>query len=262
MKNKCLKVMTFNLKTDHLFSKKNTWKRRGGAAYSILNKYKCDIIGTQEVSGSIYEDIISRLKGYKIIGKPRTRKIMSERNSILVSEKFNIMNEETFWLSNNPDKEGSSFWYSLFPRICTTAIIMEGNERIARVYNTHLDCLLPIARKKGLEKIIEHMKKYHSEEKLPTILMGDFNAGPNSRLIKGLNERRLDDGKLVAVQEYDKKLYKIGTFRSKKTIHIDYIFVSEDFKINNVQIIKDNYNGIYPSDHYPLMAELQIKEKL
>ena len=59
MKNKCLKVMTFNLKTDHLFSKKNTWKRRGGAAYSILNKYKFDIIGTQEVSGSIDEDIIS-----------------------------------------------------------------------------------------------------------------------------------------------------------------------------------------------------------
>lgn len=36
------------------------------------------------------------------------------------------------------------------------------------------------------------------------------------------------------------------------------LFVSEDIEIIDAQIIKYNVNGKYPSDHYPLMAEIKI----
>ena len=46
----------------------------------------------------------------------------------------------------------------------------------------------------------------------------------------------------------------------EKGLHIEYIFVSEDLEIVDVDIIKDNENGKYPSDHYPLIADIILKK--
>ncbi len=52
----------------------------------------------------------------------------------------------------------------------------------------------------------------------------------------------------------------MSKFKGKeKGLHIDYIFVSEDLEIVDVNIIKDNIDGKYPSDHYPLVADIRIK---
>ena len=52
----------------------------------------------------------------------------------------------------------------------------------------------------------------------------------------------------------------MSNFKGKeKGLHIDYIFVSEDLEIVDVNIIKDNIDGKYPSDHYPLVADIRIK---
>ena len=49
----------------------------------------------------------------------------------------------------------------------------------------------------------------------------------------------------------------MGTFKGReKGMHIDYIFVSEEFNIKHVEIIRNNINGKYPSDHYPIMATI------
>ena len=39
-------------------------------------------------------------------------------------------------------------------------------------------------------------------------------------------------------------------------MHLDYIFISPEHKVEKVQIIKDNINGRFPSDHYPLLADI------
>ena len=54
----------------------------------------------------------------------------------------------------------------------------------------------------------------------------------------------------------------MSSFKGKeKGLHIDYIFVSEDLEIVDVDIVKDNINGKYPSDHYPLIADIRIKNE-
>lgn len=258
-----MRIMTFNLRCDFLLDFNNRWDSRKHLTYKILNDYKCDIIGTQELTNRMHEDIKNNIKNYNIIGKPRSKKYFSERNDILVLKNHKISEMKTFWLSNTPDKEGSSIWYSLFPRICTTAIIEFDNKKRIRVCNSHLDCLLPKAREEGLKKLIEVIKIEQKKEELPIIIMGDFNAKPDSSLIKNFTNGKYTNKRLVAVQEYDENLYgkaTMGTFKGKDSgIHIDYIFVSEEFEILNTKIIKYNENGKYPSDHYPLMADLKLK---
>ena len=259
-----MRVMSFNLRSDFILDFKNRWDNRRELVYDIIKKYQCDIIGVQEVTNKMFEDITGNVKDYYIVGKPRSKKYFSERNNLFISKKHDIEEHKTFWLSKSPDKVGSQLWYSLYPRICTTAVIQLEDNRRVRVYNTHLDCLLPQARDFGLKKLGQFIEKNRKVENLPVIVMGDFNATPNSKVIKKFAAGEYSTSRFVAVQEIKKELYEKSTmssFKGKENgLHIDYIFVSEELEIVDVDIVKDNINGKYPSDHYPLIADIRIKK--
>ena len=90
--------------------------------------------------------------------------------------------------------------------------------------------------------------------------MGDFNANPGHKLIKGFLEWELNNKPFVAVQDYDRSIYSkatMGRFKNReKGMHLDYIFISQEYQVTKVQIIKDNVEGRFPSDHYPLLADI------
>ena len=257
-----MNIMTFNLRCDFLLDINNRWKDRRDIVYEIISRYKCDIIGIQEATETMYNDLKVNMNSYNIIGSPRTHKFFSERNNILIHNQYKIFSSKTFWLSDTPDVKGSSKWFSVFPRICTTAVVETEEGKKIRVCNSHLDCLTSKAREYQLEKLMDIIEEEQKKENLPLIVMGDFNSKPDSRLIKNLSSGVYGSKKMSAVQEYDKKLYLSSTmsrFKGKeKGLHIDYIFVSEEFKVKNVEIVRYNLNGKYPSDHYPLSAEIEI----
>lgn len=258
-----MRIMTFNLRSDFILDRKNRWNYRANIVYDTIINNQCDIVGVQELNNLMFKDIKENLDGYEIIGKPRSKKYFVERNDILVSKKHTILDYDTFWLSKNPDKVGSSIWYSLYPRICTTALLLLESGKKVRVYNTHLDCFLPHARAYGLKQIGKHIEEKQKGEAVPIILMGDFNATPNSKVIAQFVEGNYNGKKFVAVQEVDKTIYNNTTmskFKGKeKGMHIDYIFVSDEFVIENTEIVKHNDNGRYPSDHYPIIADIKIE---
>ena len=259
-----MKVMTFNLRTDFLLDINNRWNKRKEIVYDILNNNDCDIIGVQELNNKMFKDISKEALGYNIIGNPRSLKYFIERNDILVSKKHKILEYSTFWLSEDPEKIGSAIWYSVYPRICTTALIRLNDGNIVRVYNTHLDFLLSKAREYGLKKIGEYMDKQHEKDNYPAIIMGDFNASPTSKAIKNFSEGKYSSKKFIAVQDHKKEIYNMSTMSkfkgNKKGLHIDYIFVTEEFKVLDTEILEYNKNGKYPSDHYPMIAKLDINK--
>lgn len=258
-----MRVMTFNLRCDFILDFNNRWDMRKDIAVNLINHYKCDFIGVQEATKKMHDYLCYNLQNYYIVGRSRSKSISDERNDILIDKKYKIKEYKTFWLSDNPQKVGSSKWYSLYPRICTTAVVNIGNNNNIRICNSHLDCFLPQAREYGLRKLIEVIKREQEKEELPLIIMGDFNATPNSRLIQNFKNGVYTDKKMIAVQDANSSIYKErtrGNFKGrKKGLHIDYIFVSEEFEIFNVEIVKYNENGRYPSDHYPVFAEIKLK---
>lgn len=257
-----MRVMTFNLRCDFILDFNNPWKKRKAIVFDIMKRYDLDIIGVQEVTDKMYIDILENMGDYNIIGTARTKRIFVEKNDILVNKKHKIISHKTFWLSENTAKVGSSKWYSLYPRICTTCVIETNTGKRLRVCNSHLDCLLPQARSFGLKKLAETIQLLQEEEDLPLIIMGDFNATPESKVIKEFLNGTINNKRCIAVQEINKELYNFSTmskFKGKeKGMHIDYIFVSEDIEIIAADIIKDNNEGKYPSDHYPIVAEVKI----
>lgn len=39
---------------------------------------------------------------------------------------------------------------------------------------------------------------------------------------------------------------------------IDYIFVSPGVEVKTHRVVTDLYNGLYPSDHFPLVADVLL----
>ncbi|MDE5977097.1 MAG: endonuclease/exonuclease/phosphatase family protein [Turicibacter sp.] len=165
-----MRIMTFNLRSDFIFDGKNRWKNRKHIVHEILNHYACDIIGLQEVTTRMRHDLEGMLEDYQIVGEARSKKLFVEHNNLLISKRYKIIEEETFWLSNTPQKVGSSIWYSIFPRICTTVKVELEGGTVIRIYNTHLDCYLSPARKYGLKKIMRYIAKQHELEHIPVVL--------------------------------------------------------------------------------------------
>lgn len=255
-----MKVMTFNLRADNPLDMKNKWKYRRDFIYDIINQSNCDIIGLQEITNQMEQDLKENIVGYHQIGISRTKNFFMERNTVLVKKKYSIVEEKTFWLSKRPEKKGSAMWHSLFPRICTMVICQLDEQKIA-IYNTHLDCLSPIARKKGLRIILNKIREQQEMEKMPCLLMGDFNAKPNSKVMQQFKAKGYGIDGLRPVQDIKPQLYKkatVGGFKGKeKGRHIDYIFASKEFDILDVEIARYNRAGRYPSDHYPVIAKLK-----
>lgn len=258
-----MRVMTFNLRADNLLDRRNRWKQRSTIVYELIRKYDCDIVGLQEVTNPMEEDLKNNIRGYHHIGVSRTNRFFMERNTVLIKRQYDVLHSKTFWLSKRPEKSGSGMWHALFPRICTRVIYkLNGQDKIC-VYNTHLDCLSPVARRYGLKVILSDIDTCLKREKMPCILTGDFNARPNSQVMKQFRREAYELNGLRAVQDIRPEIYKnttMGGFKERdEGMHIDYIFVSQEFDILNAQIIRYNQNGKFPSDHYPIMAELRLK---
>lgn len=258
-----MRVMTFNLRTDSIFDIRNPWKSRKTMVNNIIAMYNPDILGVQELNNSMFKDLSESLKEqYNMVGEARTKNLFAEKNDILVKKSHRIKSHTTFWLSSEPERVGSSQWHSLFPRICTTALIEMECGKMVRVYNTHLDCISPWARDYGLKKISEIIEENYESEKVPVMLMGDFNATPHSKTIKNFIALNKDKRNFIAVQEINKDMYSESTMSkfkgATKGMHIDYIFVSDEFNVMSSEIVRYNENGKYPSDHYPLVAELTL----
>ena len=96
--------------------------------------------------------------------------------------------------------------------------------------------------------------------------MGDFNATPNSTIIQNVVNGIYSKKKFIAVQDHNKALYEQTTmsmFKGNKTgIHIDYIFVSEEFNIISTEIGDYHKEDKYPSDHYPIIADVDLNVEM
>ncbi len=262
-----MRIMTFNLKNDTIFTLKHMrWQQRKQAVLHILKHYQPDVVGFQELTLSMKADLQQHLPEYHFVGQARvpTEFDKNEQTNIAYKRQiFHCLYESTFWLSSTPTIHGSKNILSVFPRICTIAKLEHvESKKVYTLYNTHLDHLFSINRKKGLDVISKWMSEYQDTHHV--ILMGDFNTHNES----------------VAVQTFLsqntrlKSIYDLYDLKPHNTIHsgfghqnykskpIDYIFISDTLEIVDAKIIHGKVNGVYPSDHYPVICDLNDKEKL
>jgi Metal-dependent hydrolase len=254
-----IKVFTYNLRCDVDGDGINAFRRRHPYVKQRLEAHKPDIIGFQEILPHMRDWLCSNLDGYTVVGIGRDNDLQGESNVIAYrTNLFTLISLDTFWLSDTPAVPGSRFStdQSSCPRICTCATLKHNkSDDMFRFYNTHLDHVGPMAQIQGLSEILQRISKDNGTAKMPYILTGDFNNTPDSALIKSALAYK--SGEMKDSTEGTGGTYH-GFGRIDNPGKIDYIFTDAPFDPSKSAVITDSQDGVFMSDHYPVVAFIDV----
>ena len=263
------RVMSFNIRNSHARDEDhNKWPNRKELVYEVIRKYAPDILGLQEVNRFQLDEIKQIFPEYEDVGMGSKGESNGQFSSIHYSKKrFSKKESGDFWLSETPSKL-SKDWGSAHHRICTwVALFDKETQKIIYTYNTHLDDGSRKAREKSAQLIMKHINKHAQTN--PFILMGDFNAPEDSTVLNYISggSKLTSHNHLHAVDSFrilHPKTKDVGTYNGfigkSNGPKIDYIMVKPDIEVIEASILKSNRKGRYPSDHFPVTAQLRIKK--
>lgn len=261
-----LRVMSFNIRNSYAKDGENHWESRKDLVYSVIRDYAPDVLGLQEANSFQLEELSNAFPQYGKVGEGSMGGAKGQYSAILfLEERFKLSDSGSFWLSENPTQPSKS-WRSAHHRICTWAeLLVRETDRTLYIYNTHMDDGSREAREKGARMIMEHIQG--EAKTTPFVFMGDFNAPEDSetlKIIKGNSEA----GQKLGIQMLDsfRVLYpdreKVGTYNGftgqSDGPKIDYIMVKPSMKVIEASILQTNREGRYPSDHFPVTAQVGL----
>jgi endonuclease/exonuclease/phosphatase family metal-dependent hydrolase len=254
-----MRMMTFNLRFENDKDGDNAWLNRREMVAQIISRYQPAVLGTQEGKWSQIRYLQEQLPEYEALmpGRMPDKKIQCP-TLFFRKKDISIEGGRDFWLSKTPHVHLSKDWGSAFPRMLSFAEVrIEGSYRKMVAAVTHLDNMGVEARYQQA-KIIS---QWANQQRFPVVLLGDFNDTPASRVhgVLTVPETGLKDTWEIMYQEEGEASYTHHGFCGKPQLsRMDWILVDFNFQVIKVDIVRDNFNGKYPSDHFPYMADIEF----
>jgi endonuclease/exonuclease/phosphatase family metal-dependent hydrolase len=256
-----LKLMTYNIRLDVASDGENAWPNRKEYWASQMSFYEPDLFGIQEALPHQVTDIAGLLPKYNYVGIGRDGIGKGESSNIFFKkDQFKVLQENTFWLSETPDKI-SKGWDAALNRVCTYALLKDSKTKLTFwVFNTHLDHIGEVARTNSIQLILTKIKELNTK-KYPVFLMGDFNSEPTEERIINL-KKRMDDSYEISAEKPFGPSGTFNAFQHNEAVvkRIDYIFLSQNspFKVRKCAVLSDSKDLRYPSDHLPVSIEVSL----
>ena len=255
-----LKVVTFNIRSVYLGQDGiNSFLFRSGMILEKIREQSPDLICFQEVTDSIRAFLENHLSGYDLYGHGRNADLRGEGVTIAVRQgAFALVSFNSFWLSPTPFVPGSRYEnQSKCPRICPVAVFLsKENGKLLRVVGVHLDHVSDEARILGNKQILAYLAEESKTHPVDaTVVLGDFNARPNSDTMKNFDANTVYP--LVEVtKDSGPTFHWFGRLEAEgpdPLRKIDYIYLDPKSaeSARDLVLWKDTHEGIYLSDHYP-----------
>jgi endonuclease/exonuclease/phosphatase family metal-dependent hydrolase len=264
-----VKIMTFNIRYENTGDGPNVWSLRRELAGGVIRRFDPDFVGLQEAMPGQIADITRMFPAYRLLGRSRNADSKSgEAVPILYREsrwRLDDKQHGTFWLSGTPEVPGSKMWGNTLPRVVTWARFVDKQTgRGLYVYNTHFDHQSEPARQKSAALVGKRIAEREGRE--PVLLVGDFNADESSSAIKYLTGQSSESPvKLIdTFREIHPAGKHVGTFHDfrggEDGEKIDFILASPGVKVRSAGIVREHRDRLYPSDHYPVTAEVTLPQ--
>lgn len=259
-----LKVMSYNLRLDTPYDSINQWPNRIDKVVALITQYTPDIIGVQEALHHQLQDLLKKLPDYSYCGVGRDDgKEKGEYCAILFrNNRFGLLHNSTFWLSETPEVPGSKSWDAAITRIYTIGRFFDRDtKKEFLMVNTHFDHVGKTARSvssKLMKAYLAGMKAGGSTA--PVIISGDFNSEPNEEPYLNMVDEQFKDFILYDSRPSTSTAgtycgFSVGSMPCKT---IDFIFHTKEWVTRNYQVITDNDGTYYPSDHLPVLVDFDL----
>jgi len=269
---KVITLMTYNIKfASPTF--KPPWEIRREMQVDMIRQYDPDIIGTQEGLKEQIDYLMDQLPEYVVVGEGRKGGDDDEHMAIFFKrDKFRLRELSSFQLSKTPEIIGSG--PEVNPRMVTWARLAlinrpaEGqsgsypqdfrghweNTQELYVFNTHFfnGRDQRMTRVNAAELIMQRIQALERfgpwTKQRPIFLLGDFNAKPGGQVYKTfVGDEDTTDPHLL------KDSIDGGS-------GIDWILYKGNVQVLQYENVDYNVDGVYPSDHHPILVEFRIVE--
>lgn len=257
-----LRIMTFNIRYDNPDDGKFNWTNRKSLVFSTITSHKVDILSIQEGLYNQVNDLEKAFPNYTRIGVGRDDgKQTGEFSAIFfLKNRFKLIDNSTFWLSQTPSVAGSRGWDAACNRIVTWAKLTDKETgKPFFIFNTHFDHMGEVARRESAQLLLKQVANIAGTDAF--IVTGDFNGDeqsvPYQILINSVSPKLLNT-RYVSTNGSKGPDCSFISFNVefKKGEVIDHIFINSKSKALNHNIIDDNINGFYPSDHLPVLTDV------
>lgn len=262
--------MTFNIRGSYHRDGKNAWKRRAGLNVRVIKAYAPDLIGFQEFQSGNQKYYDSRLPEYRRSIGPKYENLRPHAHNAIYwnPERLELLDAGGFWLSETPEKFSGS-WGTSQKRCANWArfrLLQRDTEFIH--LNTHLDHKSIAARRQSAMLIVRRIDELN-DGKLSVLITGDFNADPGLPVHKTFANAGFEDLHQLADNPPTRTFHKFQgdgfvPQRPDREGRLDWILVynppGKQLTRSSCQVIRDAEPPIYPSDHYPILSDLEFKD--
>lgn len=257
-----LRVMSFNLRLHVASDSADAWPHRRDGVARLIRRYGPDVFGVQEAQRPMLGDLSERLPAYEWIGVGRTPGDSATEYSALLyrPDRLELLQHDTFWLSETPEEPGSQGWDAAYPRIATWGCFRDrATGQVFVAANTHLDHVGETARLESARLLRQRLARV--ADGAPVILTGDFNATPTSAPYHHLADADapgllLHDTYATARSGHHGPNATWNGFDAiEPGRRIDYVFTAGAVDVLRLRILADRLpSGRFPSDHLPVLA--------
>ena len=257
-----LRVMTFNIRYNEPRDNENAWPNRKEKAAGVIRFHKADIVGVQEALIGQLKDLEVLLPDFTWCGAGRDDGMEKGEFSAILYRKgrFKLLDSKTTWLSETPLVAGSKGWGAHYARVITWAKFYDRVTKKTFFHlNTHFDHEIERSRQESARIMLKQASELPG--KLPFIITGDFNTVEDSepyRILTAAGNHIKDAGHSSLNPNFGptSTFNAFGPLQPKRKI--DYIFVRDDVIVTEHGVLADQWDGLWASDHLPVLAEISF----
>ena len=252
---------TWNWKVDGI----NAWPEREALNVCTIKRYAPDLIGFQEFEDVNLRAYQEHLPQYDHVmgpeyGSDRTR----QHNSVFWdSARFEVIDSGGFWLSETPDQFSKSWESSVVRSVAWIKLRSKPSGLVLYHWNTHFDHISEPARV-GAAKVVLGKVGEVQGGGVAIIITGDFNCLPDSDAYRQFRDYGFADTYVDAGHTDSDEVFTAHEFKGEDhqdPLRIDWILAlggAQRVVTTSSDIVRDHDGPVYPSDHYPVIADLQI----
>ena len=252
-----LRVMSCNVRQPDLDDGANCWERRKDLLIEVIQGSRPDLVGAQELFTIQADCIVGRAPQYSWFGTGRFGDARDKHVGIFYRrDLLRPLTTGDFWLSETPEIPGSSSWDIIRPRQATWGLFETPWGLRFHMLNTHFPYRKAEegVRRQTATLLLRRIGALDAN--LPVILTADFNADAGGEIYQMLSPV-LRDAWTAAHRRTGPEATFHGFGRAAGRRRVDWILFRGPWTVREAETVTRSRDGVYPSDHYPILAEFE-----